>query len=320
MCMKASAYAHPVQELIKLHGPKDNPYVMQLRDAVSVCTAPFKTQTTIEFGDFDKDTATADGIEFMGTDLAWLTDIVDGFRLEAESSSRFRMLSVSNFPRGEGFATKTAVLASLALASCSALNLKLDHEEISRRLVRHSPLAAMSITGGFSRLRLGAGEDSRSVQISSGNPELGMFLVLVPRDEPGFGFGGGLRAPPGVGAGIAEIPTLADEMELAIRENDAGKVCIIAERDTLLLHGVTLIGTGEVHAWGPRTLGVIHAVRTMRDGGLPAFFSTVRDGAFYINTIPDRLNDVNERVKGLELEYWKLGVGGEASITNDHLF
>jgi phosphomevalonate decarboxylase len=317
--MKATAYAHPVQELIKLHGSKGNPYVIPLRDAISVCTAPFKTQTTIEFGDFDEDTATADGIEFQGADLARLTDYVDVFRFEAESSSRFKILSVSNFPRGV-IATKPALLASLALASCSALGLKLDHGEISRRVITHSPLGAMSITGGFSRLRLGAGEDSRSVQISQGSPELGMFLVLVPGDEPGIGTAGGRRAPPGMGAGIAENPILADEMDLAIREGDSGKVCMLAERDTLMLHGVTLTGTGEVHAWGPRTLGIIHAVRAMREEGLPAFFSTVRDGTFYINTLPDRMSDVNEKVKDLGLEYWKLGIGGEAGIAEDHLF
>jgi mevalonate pyrophosphate decarboxylase len=41
--MKATASAHPVQELVKLPGSKDNPRGVHLRDAISVCTAPLKT-------------------------------------------------------------------------------------------------------------------------------------------------------------------------------------------------------------------------------------------------------------------------------------
>lgn len=318
--MKVSAGAHPVQELVRLPGSRDNPQGMRLRDAVSVCTAPLKTRTTVEFGDFEEDSASAEGIEFQGADLAWLVDFVDVFRFEAETSSRFKMLSVSNFPGGVGIATKPSMLAALALASCDALDMGFDKEELARRVLRHSPLAAMSITGGFSRLRAGAGEASGVSQIAPESLQMGMFLALIPPNEPTLGGGKGPRAHLMFQAGIAENPILTEEMELAIRQGDVGKVCMLAERDTLVLHGVTLTGTGEETAWGPETLRIIRAVRTMREEGVPAFFSTVGGGPFHINTLPERVDDVNERMTDLELEYWKCGVGGEAGITKEHLF
>jgi phosphomevalonate decarboxylase len=316
--MKATASAHPVQELVKLPGSKDNPRGVHLRDAISVCTAPLKTQTTVEFGDFGEDSASAEGIEFRDAELAMLTDFIDTFRVEAKSSSRFRMLSVSNFPRGVGISTMPSMLASLALASCNALDLTLGPEDISRMVMRFSPLAAMSLTGGFSRLRTGAGESSGASQIASESLQMGMFLTLTPQNEPILG--GGPRAHLMVQTGIAENPILTEEMELAIREGDVGKVCMLAERDTLVLHGVTLTGTGEEAAWGPETLRIIHAIRTMREDGLPAFFSSPRGGPLHINTLPERVDDVNDRIMGLELEYWKCGVGREAEIAKEHLF
>lgn len=318
--MKATAGAHPVQELIKLPGSKDSPQGMYLRDAISVCTAPLKTQTTIEFGDFEEDSATADGIEFLDAELAMLTDFIDTFRFEAKSSSRFRILSASNFPRGVGIENGPSMIASLALACSSALDLKFEREELARRVARHSPHAAMSIAGGFSRLRLGIGEDSGATRIATDTLGMGMFLVLTPPNEPGLGADMPPRAHPGFQTGIAENPILTEEMELAIREGDIGKVCMLAERDTLVLHGVTLTGTGEVAAWGPETLRIIHAVRTMREDGLPAFFSTPRGGPLFINTLPGRVEEVNERMMGLELEYWKCAVGGEAAIAKEDLF
>jgi phosphomevalonate decarboxylase len=293
---------------------------MHLRDAISVCTAPLKTQTTIEFGDFEEDSATADGIEFLDAELAMLTEFIDMFRFEAESSSRFRILSVSNYPRGVGIENGPPMIASLALACSNSLDMEFDREELARRVAAHSPLAAMSITGGFSRLRLGIGEDSRASQIAPATLGMGMFLVLTPPNEPRLGADIHPRAPPRFQTGFAENPILTEEMELAIREGDIGKVCMLAERDTLVLHGVTLTGTGEEAAWGPETLRIIHAVRTMREDGLPAFFSTPKGGPLHINTLPERVDDVNNRMMELELEYWKCVVGGQAEIAKEDLF
>src|SRR5207237_10561907 len=68
-------------------------------------------------------------------------------------------------------------------------------------------------------------------------------------------------------ARLAEMPRLIAEMELAIRKRDIGSICGLAERDTLMLHGITMTGTGEISLWQPDTLRVILAARRLRDQG-----------------------------------------------------
>src|SRR5438876_7209110 len=73
-------------------------------------------------------------------------------------------------------------------------------------------------------------------------------------------------------ARLAEMPRLIAEMALAIRKRDIGSICGLAERDTRMLHGITMTGTGEMVLWQPDTLRVILAVRHLREQGTPACF------------------------------------------------
>jgi len=58
--MKATAVAHPIQGLLKYHGFRDPARNVPAHDSISVCTAPSRTTTTVEFG-HDRDSVTVDG-------------------------------------------------------------------------------------------------------------------------------------------------------------------------------------------------------------------------------------------------------------------
>jgi phosphomevalonate decarboxylase len=113
---------------------------------------------------------------------------------------------------------------------------------------------------------------------------------------------------------------MLDEMELAIRNGDVGKICQLAERDTLLLHGITSTGVGELLLWRPETLSVIMKVRTLRDEGVPAFFSIDTGATVYVNTFSDRVAEVKSSLDELGIEIIECTVGGEAKVVDDHLF
>jgi phosphomevalonate decarboxylase len=87
-----------------------------------------------------------------------------------------------------------------------------------------------------------------------------------------------------------------------------------------MLHGITMTGANEMVLWQPETLRVILAVRKMRDAGIPVFFSIDTGATVYVNTFPDRGEEVERRIQELGMRTIRCHVGGPAHVIGDHLF
>jgi phosphomevalonate decarboxylase len=163
-------------------------------------------------------------------------------------------------------------------------------------------------------------EDSYSVQLAGTDFQLAMIIALVPAYKETEDAHREAPTSPFFHARLAEMPRLILEMELAIRKKEIRAVCALAERDTLMLHGITMTGAGEMVLWRPDTLRVILAVKKMREEGVPAFFSIDTGATVYVNTAPDRGDEVESRIKELGIETIRCSVGGPARLIGDHLF
>jgi len=319
--MKVTAIAHPIQGLIKYHGLADPILRLPYHDSISVCTAPLTSRTTIEFGDFARDTAVVDGRPATGHDMERILAVVDAVRSRASSRSRFRMASVNDFPSNVGLGASASGFAALALAACRGMALDLSLEEVSRIARRGAGSATRAVTGGFSKWKKGVSdEDSYATQLAGENLRIGMIVALVPAFKQTEDAHREATTSPFFHARIAEMPRMIAEMELAIRSRDVGKICALAEQDTLMLHGITMTGTGEMLLWRPETLRVIMAVRRLREEGRPAFFSIDTGATVYVNTLPDLADDVQRRIESLGIETIPCHVGGPARTTEEHLF
>ena len=319
--MKATAVAHPIQGLVKYHGLADPLLRLPYHDSISVCTAPLSTRTTIEFGDFPSDTAAIDGRPVGGHEMQGVLSVVDPVRARAKLRSRFRMASVNDFPSNVGLGASASGFAALALASSAAAGLDLDPQELSRIARRGAGSASRAVTGAFSKWKMGvADEDSFAVQLAGTDFQIAMVVALVPAYKETEDAHREATTSPFFHARLAEMPRLIAEMELAIRGRDVGAVCAIAERDTLMLHGITMTGAGEMVLWRPDTLRVILAVKTMREEGVPAFFSIDTGATVYVNTFPDRGAEVEARIRELGIETIRCTVGGPARLAGDPLF
>jgi phosphomevalonate decarboxylase len=319
--VKATAVAHPIQGLVKYHGLADPVLRLPYHDSISVCTAPLTTRTTIDFGEFPRDVATIDGRPAAGHEMDRILSVVDAVRARAKEPGRFRMASVNDFPSNVGLGASASGFAALALAACSAAGLRLDLQEVSRIARRGAGSAARAVTGAFSKWKMGvADEDSYAVQLAGTDLQLAMVIALVPAFKETEDAHREATTSPFFHARLAEVPRLVAEMELAIRTRDIGRVCALAERDTLMLHGITMTGVGEMVLWRPDTLRVILAVKRMREEGIPAFFSIDTGATVYVNTFPDRGEDVAGRIRGLGIETIPCSVGGPARLVDDHLF
>lgn len=319
--VKATAVAHPIQGLIKYHGLADPVLRLPFHDSISVCTAPLTTRTTIEFGDFPREDATIDGRPVTVRDMERIRSVVDPIRDRAPLDLRFRMVSVNDFPSNVGLGASASGFAALAMAACHAAGLKADLQEVSRLARRGAGSATRSVTGAFSKWKMGlTDEDSYSIQLAGEDLQMDMVIALIPAFKQTEDAHREALTSPFFHARLAEMPRLIAEMELAIRKRDLGAICALAERDTLMLHGITMTGTGEMVLWQPDTLRVILAVRKMREAGVPAFFSIDTGATVYVNTFPDKGEEVERRIQELGIKTIRCRVGGPARIEGEPLF
>lgn len=318
--MKATATAHPIQGLVKYHGLSDPILRLPFHDSISVCTAPLTTRTTIEFG-APADSAVVDGRPLTGREMERVLAVVDEVRRRAGLREPFRMVSVNDFPSNVGLGASASGFAALALAACEAAGLRLGLEEVSRIARRGAGSATRAVTGGFSKWKMGlADEDSYAVQLAGEDLRMGITVALVPAFKQTEDAHREALTSPFFHARLAEMPRLVAEMELAIRTRDVGRICALAERDTLMLHGITMTGSAELVLWRPETLRVILAVRKMREEGIPAFFSIDTGATVYVNTQPERASEVQGRIEALGIETIPCEVGGPARVVDRHLF
>lgn len=319
--MKASAVAHPIQGLIKYHGLANEALRLPFHDSISVCTAPLQSHTTIEFGDFPRDEATVDGRLLQGHEMERILAVVDAVRRRADLGATFRMVSRNNFLSSIGMGASASGFAALATAAAAAAGLRLDTRELSTVARRGAGSASRAVVGAWARWRAGTTDaDSFAYQLADEGLQMGMVVAVVPALKQTEAAHREVLTSPFFGARLAEVPRLLAEMELAIRLRDLGKIGALAERDTLLLHGITMTGTGEMLLWRPETVAVIMRVKKLREEGVPAFFSLDTGATVYVNTFPDRAGEVEEALRGLAVETMRLRVGGGARPVEEHLF
>src|SRR5947199_299542 len=242
--------------------------------------------------------ATTDRRDVNARDMERIRAVVDPIRDRASIPDPFRMKSENDFPSNIGLGASASGFAALATAAVHAAGLRLTDEEISRFARRGAGSATRSVTGGFSKWKMGlTDEDSYSVQLARVDLRMAMIVALVPAFKQTDDAHREALTSPFFHARLAEMPRLIAEMELAIRRRAIGEICVLAERDTLMLHGITMTGTGEMVLWQPDTLRVILAVRRLREAGVPAFFSIDTGATVYVNTLPDRADEVPKAIE-----------------------
>lgn len=319
--MKGSAKAHPIQGLIKYHGLKDEDLRIPFHDSISVATSPTVSHTTIEFGGFESDSATVDGRELAGRELERVLSVVDEVRRRNGTKEKFKMVSNNNFLSNVGLGASASGFAALTLAACEATGLRLSHEQMSVIARRGAGSATRSVTGAFSRWKTGhEDEESYSYQIASEDFQIGIVVALIPAFKYTESAHKAVLSSPFFHSRLAYVHGALAEMESAIRKRDIDKIGILAEKDSLILHGITMTGLDEMILWRPETVKVILEVRKMRTEGVPAYFSIDTGATVYVNTLPRLVPEVETRIRSLGIETLRCEVGGEARTTREHLF
>jgi phosphomevalonate decarboxylase len=315
--MKATATAHPIQGLVKYHGMHDEELRLPYHDSISVCTAPSRTKTTVEFQpDAGEDVYVIGGERVEGRGAERIDSVVDHVRERAGIEHAVRLESENSFPTNIGFGSSASGFAAAATALSTAAGLDLPRPEISTIARRGSASAARAVTGGFSHLHSGMNDaDCRSERIETDlEDDLRIVAAHVPAYKETEEAHREAAESHMFQARLAHIHHQIDAARDALYDADFERAFELAEHDSLSLAATTMTGPAGWVYWQPDTVAVFNAVRELRDEGIPAYFSTDTGASVYVNTTAAHVDAVEDAVAavGVDTDIWE--VGGPAAV------
>lgn len=319
--MPATAIAHPIQGLLKYHGFRDREYNIPAHDSISVCTAPSRTRTTVEFG-HEADTVTVDGEPIDEEGFERTQTVLDIVREQAGITDGARVVSENTFESNVGLGASASAFAALANAAVEAAGIDLERRDLSALARRGAASAARSVVGGFAHLR----SQHRSPECiatpipANFDEEIRIVVGYVPDYKYTSRAHADTPDSPYFDARLAGVHETVGDLRDAIRRGDFKSTFAIAERDSLELLAVTMTGPGSWLYWGPGTLELLSLARDLRESGIPVYFSADTGATAYLNTTEEYVETVRDAVeaKGIETRTWR--IGGGVRSTADHLF
>jgi phosphomevalonate decarboxylase len=322
--MKATATAHPIQGLVKYHGMRDSERRLPYHDSISVCTAPSRTTTTVEFGATDEDVYVVDGERVEGRGVERIDGVVDHVRDLAGIDAPVRLESENSFQSNVGFGSSASGFAAAAMALSAAADLDRSRPEVSTIARRGSASAARAVTGAFSHLHNGINDaDCRSERIETDlEDDLRIVAALVPSYKETEQAHEEAAESHMFQARMAHVHGQIAEMRDALRSAAFDRAFELAEHDSLSLAATTMTGPAGWVYWQPRSIAVFNAVRALRAEGVPVYFSTDTGASVYVNTTADHVDRVESAVAdcGVETTVWEVGGPAEVRPESDALF
>jgi diphosphomevalonate decarboxylase len=308
------AEAFTMQALVKYHGLMDWRLRLPYHDSISVNTTCMKTQAEIT-------DASRGGVYIEGKPSESASTRLEPVLEKLDPSASLSELRIEsrNVPSGKakGIGYSSSAGAALTLL-CHRLLVggKPDLKELSKIARLFAASASRSLVGGFSRLYVGKDHDSTYAERFADSKDMDLRMVIVPlqskiRTEDAHKE---VLTSPFFKARVESAQRRCDEMQKAILGNDLDTLGVLAERDTLELHAVTMTGENRLIIMTGDSLRVVKKVRELRGDGVKAYFSMQTGPSVFINTSERDEKAVLKAVQKLGFRAYPSGVGGEARI------
>ena len=321
--MKATAIAHPIQGMVKYHGMRDHDRRLPYHDSISVCTAPSRSITTVEFRpDRSEDVFIVEDERLEGEAADRVAKVVDAARELADMAGQaVRLESTSTFPTNVGLGSSSSGMAAAAVATAGAADIELDLHRLSAIARLGSASAARSVTGGFSILPGGADDITcRSSRIESPlEDDLRVIAAIVDAYKE---TGDAHREAPEshmFDARLAHVHEQLATVRAGLASGSFNRTFACVEADSISLAATTMTGPEGWIYWQPVTLEVFETVRHLREeDDIPVYFSTDTGASVYVNTTEPHVKEVVDELERLDLHdirIWQ--VGGPAHLDDD---
>ncbi|MGC9361063.1 MAG: diphosphomevalonate decarboxylase, partial [Anaerolineae bacterium] len=228
---------------------------------------------------------------------------LDRIRARAGVETRAQVVSRNSFPAAAGVASSASGFAALTVAAAEGLGLSLTPQELAALAREASGSASRSILGGWVEWVADAPDEACIRQLAPADHwDLADVIAIVSREaKPVSSLDGHTRAAtsPMLRARVASLERSLRETRDAIARRDLALLGAVAERDALSLHAVAMTSEPGILYWQPGTLEVMHAVRSWRKEGLPAYFTLDAGPNVHILTATEHRDAVAERAEAL---------------------
>jgi diphosphomevalonate decarboxylase len=278
---RAAARAGANFALIKYWGKADARLNVPAVGSISITLEALFTETEVALApDLRADELTLDG-KRRDEDLPQISACIDLLRERAQAATRVRIASRNNFPTGAGLASSASGFAALVRAAEAAFGLGLSPRERSIVARQGSGSAARSIFGGFVEMHAGTASDGSDSfaepLLDSKEWPLEVVIAVTAKGEKEIGSRSGMTrsasSSPYYAAWVAGQPPDLAAARAAIRARDFAVLADLAEHNCLKMHAAALAAQPPLVYWNGATVDCLHAVRRLRGGGVPVFFT-----------------------------------------------
>jgi len=315
--------AHPIQGLVKYHGLKDPCLRIPYHDSISVCIQALTTTTTVETSKRRRtNEITINGKLPTGKDKERVETVLHRLQKLARFSGSLKVVSENSLRVGKGLGFSASGFAALGLAASEALGLSLDAISLSEIVRLGAGSSTRSLAGRFAIWYADKDGKSYSEQLKAPNDmDFSMVIVPIHSDTKTDEAHAEVLSSPLFTARLGSIGNLLAKMKEAIRKGDISKIGRLAEKDTLNLHAITMTGKSCMVLWEPDTVRIMKEVISMRNSGIPAWYSIDTGPSVFINTDTKSSRIINERLQEIGLKNVITSrVGGKPVLTGKHLF
>jgi diphosphomevalonate decarboxylase len=279
---EATARAHPNIALIKYWGrsPGSDPTLnLPATGSLSMTMGGLATTTTVRVApSASKDEVRIDGQPAPAAAYDRVVRHLDRLRAFAKEKPRMQVVSRNNFPQGSGLASSASAFAALTVAANEALGLGLDHRACSVLARQGSGSGARSLYGGWVQWKPGKRSEDSYAEPVAGMDHLNVVdvVALVSKTHKKVGSSEGHNlagTSPLHEARVAGVPKLLQDSIAALQRRDLAELGRIAELDALAMHAVMMTSQPSLLYWEPKTVEVLHAVRSWREQGKQCWFT-----------------------------------------------
>ncbi|HXO18961.1 MAG TPA: diphosphomevalonate decarboxylase [Thermoanaerobaculia bacterium] len=334
---------------IKYWGAKDLERAIPQNPSISMTLETCRTRCTAEILEETSASARSAGSGPAPHDEVWLSEAdgsfrkpppefdlrvrahLDRIRRWAGSRSSFRIATRNGFPTGGGLASSASGFAALTLAAAGALDKGgVGSRELSR-LARESGSgsAARSVLGGYVEWPAGEArdeQDSYAVQLAPAESWDLRDVIAVVEIGPKVvsSLEGHRRAPtsPYFSRRLELLPARLERVRQAIESRDLALLGPVLEEEAVDLHLIAMSSSPPIFYWSPGTVGVLRAVRELRQEGLAAYATMDAGANVHVICEPEAEDEVAGRLDDLPVVGFVLrdGVGEGPEIGIQHLF
>ena len=279
--MKATIRARANIALIKYWGKADAALNVPAVGSLSITLDALWSETEVEFdAGLPADTLSLNG-QTRSDQLGRVTECLNLLRLRAGIESPARVVSRNNFPTGAGLASSASGFAALATAAARALDLDLSPRDLSIIARQGSGSAARSIFGGFVEMHAGSmadGTDSFAEPLLEADAwPLEVVIAITEHGEKAVGSRAGMEqsasSSPYYPEWVAGSPDDLARARQAVLSRDFETLTGVAEHNCLKMHAAAMAAEPPLIYWNAATVACLHAVRALRDSGVPVFFT-----------------------------------------------